>query len=77
VPRTGSNLEANINGSTTPSGPFFTLKQEKVRRSGRTLTIAGIPAMLTSPAAQVLGSFDGVQFHAGERFATITIRANT
>ncbi|HEY1689124.1 MAG TPA: hypothetical protein VGF95_09710 [Solirubrobacteraceae bacterium] len=75
-PGTGTSLTANINDSTTPSGPFFTLKGAKPKVKGSSLTIANMPAMLTSPAAEVL-SFQGVSFTSGEEMATVTISATT
>jgi hypothetical protein len=76
-PGTGSNLSANVNGSTSPPGPFFTLKagKPKVKGKGRTLAIANIPAFLTSQAAQSLSSFIGVKFTAGEQLGKVTIQA--
>lgn len=71
---TGTNLTANVNGTTTPSGPFFTLKLGKPGASGSTVKISGA-ADLTSPAAEVLDSFSGVKFTAGEEFATIAVNA--
>ena len=75
-PGTGSNLTANVNGSTEPSGPFFTLKGGKPAVKGSTITIANVPASLTEPAANVLGSFSGVTFKSGEQLGKITIQAS-
>jgi len=75
-PGSGSNLTANVNGSTTPSGPFFTLKAGKPALQGTTITIANLPASLTEPAANVLGSFSGVTFKPGEELGKITVQAS-
>ncbi len=75
-PGTGSNLTANVNGSTEPSGPFFTLKAGKPAVKGSTITIANVPASLTEPAANVLGSFSGVTFKSGEQLGKISIQAS-
>ncbi len=75
-PGSGSNLTANVNGSTTPSGPFFTLKGGKPAVRGSSITIANLPASLTEPAANVLGSFSGVTFKSGEQLGKVTIQAS-
>ncbi len=75
-PGTGTNLTANVNGSTTPSGPFFTLKAGKPTLKGSTITIANVPAALTSAAASVLSTFNGVTFKSGEQLGNITIQAS-
>jgi hypothetical protein len=75
-PGTGSNLTANVNGSTSPSGPFFTLKApRKPTVKGSSIAIGNLPASLTAPAAEVLGSFRGVKFTSGEQLANISVNA--
>jgi hypothetical protein len=74
---TGTNLSANVNGSATPPGPFFTLKVGKPKSKGSSITIASAKADLTSAAAEALDSFDGLKLTAGQELATITVDATT
>jgi Htaa len=70
---TTSELTMSSQNFTPPSVPLFTLSLGKLRptASHHAITIAKVPALLTTAGTELFGS----SFHAGEAIATVSIQA--
>ncbi len=73
---TNSVLSANV-GSPPVNGPFFDLKAGKPKSATGSITLEGIVANLSSPAATVLNDFGSNSFTTGQTLADITVDATS